>query len=421
MAAALEGIRVLELTAGMAGPWIGRIMAYCGAEVIKVESRDHPDVTRQYVSPQAPELGVQAQLSPWLTDWNAGKRFVGLDLRHPEGAAIAKRLVAQCDVVVENYARGALERLGLGFPELRRARPNLILLSSSGYGATGPCRHYVTWGPNLEALSGLATVSGFLHRPCTITQYAYSDVISALHGLFAVMCALDYRSRTGRGQRIDLSQFEVTVACMGPVLLEFLANGEEPQRLGNRSRHAAPHGCYPCAGEGRWIAIAVASDAEWTRLCRVAGKPEWHTDPRFATEAARLENAAALDEELSLWTRAGDAYELMRKLQCAGVAAGVVQTVEDQFLRDPQLAARGFFERVSHVRKGEVVATGIPLGLTGTPGRTGTAGLAIGADNEYVLGTLLGMSAAEISRLIEAGAVHAEGASREAPLGVDPE
>ncbi len=403
----------------MAGPWIGRLMAYCGAEVIKVESRDHPDVTRQYIPPDAPERGVETQLSPWLTDWNAGKRFVGLDLRHPEGASIARRLAARCDIVVENYSAGVLERLGLGLAELRRARPDLIVLSSSGYGATGPCRHYRTWGPNLEALSGLATVSGFPHRPCTITQYAYPDVASALHGLFAVLCALEYRSRTGQGQHIDLSQFEVTVASMGHVLLEFLANGVEPPRLGNRSRHAAPHGCYPCAGGDRWIAIAVASDDGWESLCRAAGKPRWRSDPRFATREERVANAAALDEEVSQWTRTRDAYELMHELQRAGVAAGVVQTVEDQFLRDPQLAARGFFERISHARKGEVVANGIPLGLTETPGRTGLAGSAIGADNEYVLGTLLGMRAAEIRRLADAGVVQGEHAPLSACRGAN--
>ena len=240
MAGALEGVRVVEFTAGMAGPWIGRFMAYCGAEVIKVESKQRPDVTRQYVPPWAPEMGIQSQLSPWFTDWNAGKRFVALDLTQPKAIELAKRVVAASDVVVENCSTGVMDKLGLGYAALRRVKPDLIMFSSSGYGDSGPYARYVTWGPNIEALSGLSTLSGFPERACTVTQYAYPDALSALHGLFGVLCALDHRTRTGHGQYINLSQFEATVASIGHVLMEQLANGREPQRLGNRSRHAAP-------------------------------------------------------------------------------------------------------------------------------------------------------------------------------------
>ena len=201
---ALDGVRVLELTVGMAGPWIGRFMAYCGAEVIKVESRDHPDVTRLYVPPRAPDMGIQPQLSPWFTDWNAGKRFIALDLTRPAGVDLCKRLVAISDVVIENYSAGVIDKLGLGYRELERVKPDIVMLASSGYGASGPCASYVTWGPNIEALSGLSSLSGFPERECTITQYAYPDALSALHGLFAVMFALDHRTRTGQGQHIDL-------------------------------------------------------------------------------------------------------------------------------------------------------------------------------------------------------------------------
>ncbi len=405
MVQALEGVRVIEFSAGMAGPWIGRFMAYCGAEVIRVESANHPDVTRQYVPPWAPEMGTQPQLSPWFTDWNAGKRFIALDLTQPKAVELSKRVVAICDVVVENYRSGVVDKLGLGYPELRRVRPEIIMLSSSGYGDSGPYSRYVTWGPNIEALAGLSKLSGFPERECTMTQYAYPDALSALHGLFAVMCALDYRRRTGRGQYIGLSQLETTVSVIGHVMMDHLAHGREPQKLGNRSLHAAPYGCYRCMGEDRWCVIAVSNDSEWESFCNALGEPEWIRHPRFATLASRLENMDELDRLIEGWTARRSASDVMMALQEAGVAAGVVQNTEDQMHRDRQLAARRFFEEIEHLKKGKVTATGIPLGLTGTPGRSGCAGAAVGQDNEYVFGQLLGMSQSEIREFVEAGAI----------------
>jgi benzylsuccinate CoA-transferase BbsF subunit len=240
---ALAGVRVVEFTSAMAGPWIGRYMAWCGADVIRVESRSRPDVVRLYVPPRSPEMGTQPELSPWFTDWNAGKRFVALDLTRPEAVDLARRLVGFSDVVVENQTAGVMDKLGLGYAELSRVKPDLVMLSTSGYGDTGPCRGYVSWGPNIETLSGLSRLTGFAERECTMTQYAYPDTVSALHGLFAVMCALDHRLRTGEGQYVNLSQLESTVAALGEVMMESLANGREPPPRGNGSRHAAPHGC----------------------------------------------------------------------------------------------------------------------------------------------------------------------------------
>lgn len=402
---ALKSLRVVEFTAGMAGPWIGRFMAHCGAEVIRVESKKRPDVNRLYVSPTAPELGTQPASSPWFTDWDAGKRFVALDLSSPDAVALATRLVETADVVVENYAAGVIDKLGLGWEVLREVKPDLVMLSTSGYGDAGPHRGYVTWGPNIEALSGLSTVSGHPGSSCTITQFAYPDPLSALHGLVAVMAALDHRQRTGDGQHVTLSQTETTIASMGEVMMEYLVNGDEPARRGNRAMHVAPNDCYRCAGDDRWCAITVGSDAEWSQLCEVAGHPEWAGDVRFATVEGRLQNADALDGLLTAWTSRQDCYDLMARLQAVGVAAGVVQNVEDQLQRDPQLAARGFFEEIEHLVKGTVVANGIPLGLTGTPGRTGRAGAAIGQDNDYVFGALLGMTPEEIRHYVERGAI----------------
>jgi crotonobetainyl-CoA:carnitine CoA-transferase CaiB-like acyl-CoA transferase len=392
----------------MAGPWIGRFMAWCGAEVIRVESRKHPDVLRLYVPPDQPEGGTQPQLSPWFTDWNGGKRFVSLDLSQPEAVALARRLAAISDVVVENFSTGVMEKLGLGPAELRREKPELVVLSSSGYGDSGPNRSYVTWGPNIEALAGLSTLSGFPERECSMTQYAYPDALSALHGLVAVLSSLDHRERTGEGQYLNLSQFEASVSVVGHVLMEQLANGREPPRRGNRSLRAGPHGCYRCRGEDRWCAIATYGEEEWERLCQALGRPAWAADPRFSSQASRIENAEALDRHIEEWTSSRDAHQVMETLQLAGVRAGVVQTAEDLLHRDPQLSERGFFEEVEHLVKGPMLATGIPLGLTGTPGRTGRTGAALGQDTDYVFGELLGMSPEEIRLRIREGVIETE-------------
>lgn len=396
----LAGLRVLEFGAGMAGPWVGRILAWCGAEVIKVESRQRPDVTRQYIPPRNPELGPQTQLSPWLTDWNAGKRFVAVNLRRPEGVRLVRRLASICDVVVENFAAGVLDRLGLGYAALRRRRRDIIMLSSSGFGRTGPYASFITWGPNIEAFSGLAGMSGFPHRDCIATQYAYPDAAGALHGLVAVLAALEYRRRTGQGQHIDLAQAEVTAACIGELLLEAAVLGGNPARRGNRSPDAAPQGCYPCRGDDRWIALTVAGEPEWEALCQAMNRADLASDPFLRTLDGRIHKHDEIDAAIANWTRDQDAFELAERLQRAGIAAAPVQNTDDLLRRDPQLAARKFHETIEHVVKGQVVASGIALGLTETPGRSGRTGADIGADNEYVFRQLLGVSDRTYRRLV---------------------
>ena len=404
----LAGLRVVEFTAGMAGPWIGRFLAWCGADVIKIESKAFPDVTRLYIPPREPERGIQSQMSPWFTDWNGGKRFVSLDLVDPRGAELARRLVAKSDVVIDNNSTGVLDKLGLGFDVLEKLKPELVLFSSTGYGDSGPDQHYVSWGPNIETLSGIGTVSGFPHRSCTMTQFAYPDPLSALYGMVAVLAALHHRDASGQGQRIDLAQLEATIASIGPLVLEALAEDREPPRLGNAARTHAPQGCYPCLGEDRWCVIAVTDQAAWERFCIVTGNADWRFDPRFSSVASRLANAAELDRLISAWTASRDRYEVMHQLARAGIAAGVVQDVEDQLERDAHLAERGYFERIFHHAKGMVLAPGIPLGLTGTPGRTRDAGHARGHDNEDVFQGLLGLSTQEYAAAIAAGVIEVE-------------
>ena len=405
----LAGIRVIEFTAGMAGPWIGRFMAYCGAEVIKVESQKFPSVVRLYIPPRQRDLGIQPALSPWFTDWDAGKQFVSLDLTNPEAVELAKGLVAGADVVIENNSTGVMEKLGLGYEVLAGLNEDLIHLSTTGFGDTGPCAKYVTWGSNIEAISGLSRLSGFPARECTTTQFAYPDAVGALHGLVVVMAALDHRDRRGEGQHISLSQLEATIAAIGSAMMGPLSGLDGPERMGNASRHMAPHGCYPCRGEDRWCAISIADESQWRAFCRAIGHAEWRDEPRYLDLERRLAHAEELDEDIAVWTREQDPYAVVETLQAVAVPAGVVQSVVDLLENDPHIAERKFFEEIPHLAKGTVRATGIPLGLTSPPGRTTRAGADYGEDNDTVLGEILGLDASEIARLRESGAIEVSG------------
>jgi len=399
---ALAGLRVLEFTAGMAGPWAGRLMAYHGAEVVKIESRSAADVTRLYVSPRNPEAGISEVRSPWFTDWNAGKSFVGLDLKTPAGRETALQLAARADVVIENFVPGAMRRLDLDFATLARENPGLIYLATSGFGQSGPSSSYVSWGPNIEAVSGLAALSGLTDHEATITQYAYSDPVAAMHGLVAVMAALAHRDRTGEGQFIDLAQVETCAATIGDLLLAAL-EGELPSPQGNRRAVGAPYGMYPCEGEDRWVAITIETDSHWEAFCRLIGRREWLMDERFRDSTSRRSHAEPLDRLVADWTRGMPAEAVMEQLQSAGIPAGVAQHVEDLVRRDPQLAARDFFEEIVH-RDGRLVRASRPgFRLQETGGRTTDTGRAIGADNARILAQWLGLSADDLDRHRRAG------------------
>ena len=389
----------------MAGPWIGRMMAWSGAEVIRVESHRVPGVVRLYVSPHEPERGIQPEMSPWFTDWDAGKQFVAINLKNPKGIELAKRLVARADIVVENNRAGAMEKLGLGWDVLKQINPQLIGLSSSGFGNHGPHASYVTWGPNIEAMSGMMQMSGFPHREGATTQYAYPDALSALHGLFALLCALDHRDRTGEGQCIEIAQFETTVAMLGPEMMGQLNHQRPPVKLGNRSQNMAPQGCYPCSGDDRYCAISIRNDEDWKKLGALPELGSLLQDPELDHLEGRKRETDRIDQALTAWTQARTAERAAEELQSLGLCAGVVQNTEDQYLNDSHLKARKAFEQIPHLKKGEVTAVGIPLGLTGTPGRTTRAGAALGEDNATVFRDLLGLSEAEYAQFVEAGAI----------------
>ena len=405
---ALAGLRVVEFGAGLAAPWIGRILAWAGADVIKVESHAHPDVPRLYVSPREPERGTQPECSPWFTDWSAGKRFVALDLRNEAGAELARRLVDESDAMISNYSTGVLEKLGLGYARLAERNPGLVALESNGYGESGPLARYVTWGPNIEALAGLCRFTGFPHRDCTISHFAYPDPLSALHGLVVLMAALAERDRSGRGQQIHLSQYEATVAAAGRALVDPTPDAGATARIGNREPGRAPYGAFPCRGDDRWVVLCVEQESDWPRFQTLLGRTGVgrvvplceHARPGRAPGRARGADRRVELDARGLRDRGGGRVG-------SGWPPASSRPPRTWYHRDEQLAARGFFETILHHKRGHVTATGIPLGLTGTPGHTTRSGASVGHDNRVVFGDVLGLTAAEIDDFVRRGAIEA--------------
>ena len=402
-----DGLRVIELSTGIGGPYLGRILAHHGAEVVKVESTRRLENIRSYVPSFDRSSPPLTDMHPGLQEWHAGKLHLGLNLNDPEGLGVLQRLVAVSDVLLVNYSVGAVDRLGVGSEAMLAVNPNLIWVGMFGYGDSGPYRDYLAWGPQIEAMSGISHLTAV---PGGIPSRGvfYPDYVAAFHGLLAMTAALLHRARTGRGQRIDLSMLEATVSTIGPVVLDQTANGRTRQPTGNRSPDAAPHGCYRCRGdsdEGEWCVIAVETEAQWQGLCAAMGQPSLAGDPRFRDLPSRLRDQDALDAIVGAWTRQRERYEVMDTLQRAGVPAGVVQTIEDLVRRDEHIRSRDYLMEQHHQRRGQVYGTGLAIRLGEPSQRARRSGVNIGHDNAYLLGEVVGLPQAELARLEAAGVV----------------
>ncbi|MGZ8269399.1 MAG: CaiB/BaiF CoA transferase family protein, partial [Burkholderiales bacterium] len=362
----LHGIRILDFTWFLASAGGTRFMSAFGAESIKVELKSHPDTRLAAMAPvggrearekaTAPLRGVtDPDMGGQFNNKNPGKRGISLNVRHPKGLAIAKRLVAMSDIVAEGFSPGVLDNWGLGYETLKAIKPDIIYVQQSGMGAQGTYGRFRTVGPIANAFAGLSEMSG-LPEPAMPAGWGYSylDWMGAYSFALAMLSALFHRERTGEGQWIDASQTEVGLFINGTAVLDWSANERIWTRYGNRSPYkpAAPHGAYPCAGEDRWIAIACFTETEWRALVKVAEHPEWAEDRRFADLAARLRHQDALDALVGEWTRSRDAYQAMHALQRAGVPAGVCQRTEDRCDHDPQLAALEWLTEVTGTKIG---------------------------------------------------------------------
>jgi crotonobetainyl-CoA:carnitine CoA-transferase CaiB-like acyl-CoA transferase len=396
----LQGIRVADFTWVWAGPFCTLQLAHLGAEVIRVESTTRTCVTR--LLPPFADGKPGRNRSGYFNQYNQGKRSLALDLKLPEAVAVAKDLIAQCDIVCENFAAGVMARMGLGYEALRAIKPDIIMIALSGYGASGPESEFVSYGPAQVPLSGMSSLTGYAGWPPMHVGISYGDPTGGLHGAVAVLAALLHRAATGEGQYIDLSQQETSIAVLGEGVLEETVSGGQPPRDGNRVPHYAPHGVFRCAGEQRWVAIAVRDDGEWQRCCAVMGRPELGADARFATLAARKTNEDDLEALLSEWTLPQVAEAVVEQLQQAGIPAAISMHSQD-IADDPHLAQSGFFVNLPHAEVGTRLHLGIPWRMSATPCSVQRAAPCLGADTDEVLQRVLGYSPERIAQLRERG------------------
>ncbi len=389
----LTGLRILDFTWMLAGPYTTRIFADFGAEVIKVQSKKTA-------------RGAESNLTGYFNTWNRNKRSITLDLSHPEAREMVLKLTRITDAVIENFSPRVMPNWGLDYEKLKEVKPDLIMLSMSAMGQGGPWKDYVAFAPTLHALSGLTHLTSFENNAPIGLGYAYSDIVAGLYAALTVLAALEHRDRTGLGQYIDLSEYEAICTLIGPSLLDVYVNDKEIVPEGNCPDYiaAAPYGCYPCSGTDRWCVIAVSNEKEWESLCRVLGHPAWTKEARFTTLAQRKENRKELDDLLAKWTIQHTAEEVVRLLQEAGVSSGVVQNAED-LSRDPQLMARNVFVQLEHPVLRKTISDRSPIRFEHDATADWKAAPIMGEDNRYVFLELLGLTERELSSYAEKGII----------------
>ena len=383
--APLAGVRIADFTIHAAGPFCTHLLSQLGAECIKVESRTRPDAFRK---PHAVYGRMQAATFDQVS---ANKLSVRLNLKHPEAVALAKRLVVATDVAAESFRPGVMQRLGLDFDALRAAKPDVVLLSLSSCGQSGPDSHFAGYAPLFGAWGGLGWMSGYSDGPPVEMRHVM-DHAAGLHAALATIAALHQRKRTGQAQHVDLAAREVASAMVGDALV-LAGAGLVPPRPGNADALLAPHGVYATAQPDRWLTLAVRDDAQWRALLNVLGQPD--ADTRFASAAGRRQHREALDRQLGAWLAAQDGDALAARLQQAGVAAHVSWTMQD-IADDPHLNARRALTPVEGPGIDPRLAVGAPARFS----RTSDVGIrrltpALGQDEDYVFGELLGLSRAQ--------------------------
>lgn len=395
-----EGVKVVDFSWYAVGPQTARHLADHGAEVIRVESSARMDALRNSGPFRDGVPGVNR--SGYFANQNANKYGLTLNLKLPRAVEIARRLVARADVVTESFTGGVMEKWGLGYDDLKKVKPDIIMVSMSAQGRGGPYSNHSCFGHVLQALCGVNHLAGWADGYPVGAYGPYTDFFVPHLSATAVIAALAYRRRTGKGQYIELSQLEAGIHCLDTVILEYTANGREQSRLGNRHPQASPHGAYRCQGEDRWCAIAVFTDEEWRSLCRVLGNPEWSKDARFATLSDRLKNAEELDRLVEGWTMNYSPEQVMEMMQAAGVPAGVTKSAQDLH-EDPQLKHRNHYWMLDHPEMGPSSYDSPAYKLSKTPSQPRMPAPCLGEHNEFVCTKLLGMSDEEFVALTAEG------------------
>jgi crotonobetainyl-CoA:carnitine CoA-transferase CaiB-like acyl-CoA transferase len=389
----LQGIRMADLTQQFAGPLGTEILAYYGMEVIKVESGVVPSKDR--------ETATHA-------DMNRAKLGCTINLRHPEGKQLFRRLVTVSDIVVDNFSSGVLERLGFGYEALQQVNPKIIQAVMPGWGLSGPLQSWVAWGWQLLAYTGIMKLWGYPDSPMqSRCKIAWPDRVGAATMVVGVLAALEYREQSGKGQFIEAPMLEAQGSMMGPAVLDYTVNGREWDAMGYDEVLGdpyTPYGCYPCRGEDNWLIIACHGDSEWQQMIRLIGKASWAADERFATHGARKEHRKELDKKLSDWTSKYTQRQLFRMLQEAGVAAGIPLSGEDLFY-DIHLRERGHIVETQAQPWGKLAHHGLPGIPLLSPANAARPAPWIGAHNDQVFGGILGLTREDIDRLKECGAI----------------
>lgn len=399
-----EGIKVADFTWVGVGPITIKNLADHGATVVHIESHTHLDTLR--MTPPFKDGVPGVDRSAFMADYNTNKYGISLDINTPKGLEIARKLILWADVVAESFSPRAMAKWGLDYESIRKLKPDIIYYSASQQGHGGPHGAFIGFGMMMASLSGFAHLTGWPDRDPAPPYGAYTDFISPFFGSVALVAALDHRRKTGVGQHLDLSQLECGLQLIAPVQIDYVLNGNEMVRDGNRDPRAAPHNAYPCKGHDSWCAIAVFTDVEWANFCMTLDRPDWLRDPRFETLDSRKANEEELDRLIGDWTRQHDAQEVMELLQAVGVPAGVVLNSEGQF-NDRQVQHRGFFRYLEHQVIGRHVYDGFSFELSRTPG-TLTAAPTLGQHNEYVYKEILGMNDEDIGDLIAEGVITTE-------------
>jgi crotonobetainyl-CoA:carnitine CoA-transferase CaiB-like acyl-CoA transferase len=406
---ALAGVRICDFTGQLAGAGATKWLAAFGAEVIRIEDpvrQGRWDILRG-IGPYVDERrGIE--FGGGFNNHNTDKLGITLNLRTERGKELLTELIRHCDCVTENFAAGVLERLGFGYERLKEIRPGVIYVSNCGFGQEGPYASFKTWGPIVQAVSGLTFASGLPGQPPAGWGYSYMDHTGGYYMAMAILLALIHARRTGEGQWVDLACTESALTLHGPALLDWSVNGRPSRREGqpnsnrNTSPAMAPHGIYPCAGEDAWVAIACRDDADWMRFAAVVDAL-WTSDKRVATQASRLANQDELDARIAAWTAGQDKFAVQQALRAAGVPCSAVQTPEERVDHDPD--TEGLWPTITHTAMGDVRVDGLPAKFSKTPWRMTHGAPCLGEHNEDVFGRLLGLSPAEVADLRAEGVI----------------
>jgi len=394
----LQGVRIADFTVHAAGPFCTHLLALLGAECIKVESTNRMDVFRK----PHPVYGRMEAAS--FAQVAANKLSIQINMKHPRGAELARRVIAISDIMCESFRPGVMDRLGIGYEALKAIKRDIVMVSVSACGQTGPDRNYRGYAPLFGATGGLGTLTGFEDGPPVEMRHVM-DHGTGLTAAAAALAAYFRKKRTGQGQHVDISAREVAMSFIGDALLQFAATGHSHGRQGNDIPGMAPHNVYPCEGKDMWISIAVAEDSEWAGLTRAMGREQWLSDKRYASAAGRWDNRRELDKEISEWTRTSTREDLTKLLQKHGVAAFASYHAKD-IVEDAHMRSRGAVKQLTSPEGETRMAVGVPWRFSRTPGSIDTWTPKLGEHNRYVFGELLGMAESEILELIEDRAIY---------------